>query len=314
MAQQVVVLADPGIDGAFALVLALHDPTLDILAVAATAGNVDAAQATQNVHVVIEQVDPPRWPRVGAALPASYDVDGRSLHGPNGLGGVEFPCAQLHHAHSSDKLIADLVRQHPKEVALVVLGPLTVLARAFDRDPELPSLLRRIVCVGGCWREPGNASAVAEFSFYCDPLAARQVARCGAPITLVPLDVTRKMLFAPAELLELPPPDTRPGRFLRKIIPFGIGASSNLFGIEGFHLHDVLGIVALTLPSSLSTRAMPLDVETRGELTRGMSIFDLRWGQKLTPNVDVAVSVEVDAVRDYIRGILRRTGPSTGRA
>ena len=88
---------------------------------------------------------------------------------------------QLHHKLSSDKLISDLVRQYPKEVTVVALGPLTVLARAFDRDPELPSLVQRIICMGGAWHEPGNASAVAEFHFYCDPLAARQVLRCGAP-------------------------------------------------------------------------------------------------------------------------------------
>src|SRR5690349_17447046 len=103
MGRKVVLVADPGIDGAFALALAFHDPELDVLGVAATAGNVDPAQDTKNVHIVVEQIDPPRWPRVGAALPAEYEIDGRRLHGPGGLGGVSFPCAQLHHPHSSDK-------------------------------------------------------------------------------------------------------------------------------------------------------------------------------------------------------------------
>src|SRR5262249_27441981 len=140
MARKLIIVADPGIDGAFALALALHDPDIDVLAVAATAGNVDARQATQNGHVVVEQIDPPRWPRIGAALPSEYDVERTALHGTGGLGGVSFPCAQLHHPHSSDKLISDLVRQFPKEVAIVVLGPLTTFARAIDRDPELPML------------------------------------------------------------------------------------------------------------------------------------------------------------------------------
>ena len=182
MTHKLVIIADPGIDGAFALALALQDPDLEVLGVAATAGNVDADQATQNVHILVEQLDPPRWPRFGAALPAEYETDGLQLNGPGGLGGLTFPCAELHHLHPSDKLIADLVRQYPKEVTVIALGPLTALARALDRDPDLPGLVHRIVCMGGAWHAPGNASAVAEFHFYCDPVAARQVVRCGAPL------------------------------------------------------------------------------------------------------------------------------------
>jgi inosine-uridine nucleoside N-ribohydrolase len=307
MARKVVLISDPGIDGAFAVALALHDPDVDVLGLAATAGNVSAEQATKNVHILIEQIDPPRWPRLGAALPVEYDLDGTKLHGPGGLGGVSFPCAQLHHPHSGDKVIIDQVRQYPKEVTVVCMGPLTVLARAFDRDPELPTLVQRIVCLGGAWHEPGNASAVAEFHFYCDPAAARQVLRCGTPITLLPLDTTRKLVFSPSDLLELPAADTRTCRFLRQIVPYGIGATSNLYGIEGFHLKDVLGVAAVSLPGSLTTRPMVVDVETRGELTRGMSVVDLRPGRTAPPNVEMATEVDAAAVHTYMERILRQT-------
>jgi inosine-uridine nucleoside N-ribohydrolase len=307
MTHKVILLADPGIDGAFAIALALLDPDLEVLGVAATAGNVPSEQATKNVHIIVEQLDPPRWPRLGAALPVEYDVDGTRLHGPNGLGGAEFPCAQLHHPHPSDKLISDLVRQYPKEVTVVALGPLTVLARAIDRDPELPSLVQRLICLGGTINEPGNAGPVSEFHFYCDPLAARQVLRCGAPLTLIPLDMLRKVLFSPTDLLELPAPESRACRFLRQIVPFAIGATSRLYGIEGFHLKDVLGIAAVALRGIISTRPMAVDVETRGELTRGMSVVDNRPEQRPTPNVDVAVGAEVSAVRAYIRRVLGGT-------
>ena len=124
---------------------------------------------------------------------------------------------------------------------MVVLGPLTMLACALDRDPELTNLLHRLVIMGGAWHEPGNASAVAEFHFFCDPPAARKVLHSGAPITLIPLDVSRKILFSPSDLLELPAPESPTCRFLRQIVPFGIRATSNLYGIEGFHLKDVPG-------------------------------------------------------------------------
>ncbi len=306
MARKVVLLTDPGIDGAFAITLALFDPDIDVLGLAAVAGNVGAEQATRNAQTVVEQLDPPRLPRFGTALPVEYDTDGTRLHGPGGLGGAKFPCAQLHHKLSSDKLISDLLRQYPKEVTVVALGPLTVLARAFDRDPELPLLVQRLVCLGGAWHEPGNASAVAEFHFYCDPLAARQVLRCGAPTVLVPLDVTRKLVFSPSDLLQLPNPESRACRFLREIVPFGIGATSNLYGVEGFHLKDVVGVAAVALPGALSTRPMAVDVETRGDLTRGMSVVDARpFAPK--PNVDLAVGVDVQAVREYMTRTLRNT-------
>jgi inosine-uridine nucleoside N-ribohydrolase len=306
MAHKVVLLTDPGIDGAFAITLALFDPDIDVLGLAASAGNVKAEQATRNAQTVVEQLDPPRLPRFGTALPIDYDADGTRLHGPSGLGSAKFPCAQLHHKLASDKLISDLVRQHPKEVTVVALSPLTVLARAFDRDPELPQLMQRLICLGGAWHEPGNASPVAEFHFYCDPPAARQVLRCGAPMMLVPLDVTRKLVFSPSDLLQLPNPESRASRFLREIVPFGIGATANLYGVEGFHLKDVLGVAAVALSGAISTRPMAVDVETRGELTRGMSVVDARPTAP-KPNVDLAVGVDVQAVRDYMARILRST-------
>jgi inosine-uridine nucleoside N-ribohydrolase len=307
MTQRVVLVADPGIDGAFAIALALYDADLDVLGLAASAGNVPAEQATKNVHTLVEQFDPKKWPRLGAALNVQYDTDGTRLHGPGGLGGTTFPCAPLHHEHPSDKLIIDLVRQYPKEVTVIVLGPLTVLARAFDRDPELPSLVNRLVCLGGAWHEPGNASAVAEFHFFCDPEAARKVVRSGAPLTLIPLDVTRKVLFSPSDLLELPAPESRTCQFLRQIVPYGIGATSNLYGIEGFHLKDVLGVVAVSRPAALNSRPMAVDVEVRGELTRGMTVVDARTDRKASPNVELAVGADVALVREYINSVLRQT-------
>lgn len=308
MARNVVVIADPGIDGAFAIVLALRDPELNVLAVVATAGNVPADQATNNVQIVVERTDPPRWPRLGAALPVEYEVDGRRLHGSDGLGGSAYPCARLHHPHPGDKVIIDLVRQHPKDVTVVVLGPLTVLASAFDRDPELPSLIKDLVCVGGAWRDPGNASAVGEFHFFCDPQAARQVLHCGTPILLLPLDVTRKLLFSPTELLELPCPESPACAFLRTIVPFGIGATSSIYGLEGFHLKDVLAIASLGQPGILTTRPMVVDVETRGELTRGMSVVDARRDRPGKPNAELAIDVDIEPVRAYIHQTLQRLG------
>src|SRR5262249_20774495 len=152
-------------------------------------------------------------------------------------------------------------------------------------------------------------SAAAEFHFYCDPPAARQVLRSQAPITLIPLDVTRKLVFSPTDLLELPAPESPTCQFLRQIVPFGIRATSSLYGIEGFHLKDVLGLVALALPGVLGTRARGVAAGPRGERPGGRGGADARPNRAGPPNVELAVGVDVAAVRQYMDRILRLSEP-----
>jgi inosine-uridine nucleoside N-ribohydrolase len=308
MARKSIIIADPGIDAAFAVALALADPDLDVLALVATAGNINAEQATRNVHVLVEQLDPPRWPRIGAALPINYDRQATDLHGPDGLGGLNFPCAQLHHPHPGDKLIADVIRQYPNEVTVLLLGPPTVLARALDRDAELAHLVGRLIVVGGVWHEPGDASAVAEFHFWCDPASAKQVLHCGAPLTLLPLDVTRKLVLSPGDLRMLPAEESSTGRFLRRLAPHALAPTAGLYGVEGVYLDAVLALVAVAKPAALTTRTIPADVETRGELTRGMSVFDARWATPARPNIELATAVDVTAARQYVQQVLSQCG------
>jgi inosine-uridine nucleoside N-ribohydrolase len=304
MARKVVLISDPGIDGAFALALALFDPELEVVGMLATPGNVPAGQATKNLRIVLDQLDPPRWPRLGAAPDVDYGMDGTKLHGPLGLGHADFPCASPHHLPASEKLLVELVRQFPHELTVICMGPLTVLARAFDLYPDLPAQVKGIVVVGGAHQEPGNAGPVSEFHFSCDPMAARRVLNCGGAITLIPLDMMRKVLYAPTDLLGEATELSTVYHFLRQIVPFGIAATSNLYGIEGFHLKDVLGIVAVGLPDAIHVKPMHVDVETQGELTRGMSVFDRRTWQGATPNVHVVVEVESQEVREYLRRVI----------
>jgi inosine-uridine nucleoside N-ribohydrolase len=304
MSHKVVVVCDPGIDGAFAVALALNDPELEVLGLLASAGNVDAEQATKNMRIIVDQVDPPRLPRLGEAPALEYPLHARQMHGPNGLGGAEFPCASLHHLVGSDKMLAELVRQYPKEITVICLGPLTVIARAIDLCPELPSLVERLVVVGGAYHDPGNVGPVTEFHIACDPAAARQVLRCGAPLTLIPLDQMRRALFSPSDLLNLPSDGSRACRFLRQIVPYGIAATANLYGIEGLYLSDVLGVIAVARPEAISTRRSHVDVEMQGELTRGMTVFDQRTWLQIAPNVELVHEIDTQLVRRYITQVL----------
>ena len=307
MPRKVILVADPGIDTAFAVALALADPSLDVVGLLPTAGNVPAARATSNVQILISHLDPAKWPRTASAVPAEFDRDGTALHGPDGLGGANFPATDRHQLHPADKVLCDLVREHPREVSVVCLGPATTVARAFDRDPDLPSLLDRLVLVGGAWKEPGNAGPVSEFHFHLDPDAARRCLKVGLLPTVIPLDVTRRLVLSPTELLELPNPESRTSRFLRQIVPYAIRASSHLYGIEGLHLKDVWGVAAVALPGCVTTEERAADVETRGDLTRGMLVVDARPGPH-RPTALVGVEAAVGEVRQWVNKVLERAG------
>ncbi len=308
MPQKVILIADPGIDTAYAIAAALLEPEIEVLAIIATAGNISSEQATKNVHLLINVMDPPRWPRLGSALPIEFPVDGTKLHGPTGLGSIDIEGTTPHKTTPGDKLLSELVRLHPNEITVVVLGPCTTLARAIDRDADLPYLVQRVVLVGGAWKEPGNASAVAEFHFFCDPSSARQVLHSGVRLSLIPLDVSRKLVLSPNDLLTLPGADDSISGLLRRIVPFGIRASSNLYGIEGFHLKDVLGIAAVCDPGRFTSERVYVDVELNGDLTRGMSVVDVRPSPAKKPNVELATGLDVVGVREWLHHLLGKSG------
>lgn len=306
MPQKVILVADPGIDTAFAVALAFHDPNLDVIGLLPTAGNVSAAQATANINILIDHLDPPRWPKTATALPAEYDRDGTAIHGADGLGNVNLPARTRHQQHPADKVLVELLREHPHEVAVICLGPATTVARALDRDPEVGKLMDRLVLVGGCWKEPGNAGPAAEFHFFLDPDAAQRCLAANLDPLVIPLDVTRRLVLSPTELLNLPNPESGTCQFLRKIVPFGIRASMNRYGIEGFHLKDVLGVAAVALPGCVTAEHRPAGVETRGDLTRGMLVVDCRKEPAHPPNALVGVDAAVGEIRQYIDRVLKQ--------
>lgn len=302
MARKVILDVDPGIDDAVAVCMALFDPELEVVAVTAVGGNVPPQQATRNVQAILNQLDPPRWPRVGAASAPEHGLPsaGRRLFGPDGLGGANFDVAELRDPHPSEKVICDEVRAAPEAVTIVALGPLTNIARAFVRDPQLPSLVGQLLIVGGAVSGPGNITPAAEFNVYCDPRAARTVFRSPTTKTLVPLDVTNRIILTLDVLDQLPDDTTKVGRFLRKVLPPAFRAYRQEFGLEGIRVHDVVGIAALTAPQLFTLVEMAGDVETMGELTLGATVFDRRRVPAWRHNVAVAMDINKAGVIDRI--------------
>ncbi|HJQ79092.1 MAG TPA: nucleoside hydrolase, partial [Lacipirellulaceae bacterium] len=163
MARRVILDMDPGIDDAVALCLALGDPSLDVVAVTATGGVITPDQATINVQAIVEQLDPPRWPRLGSASSEQIlRCDARHLFGPDGLCGAHFAVAQRHHRHPSVKVICDEVRAAPGEVTIIATGPLSNIAAALQQQPDLAELIGHLIILGGTLAGPGNVTAAAE--------------------------------------------------------------------------------------------------------------------------------------------------------
>ncbi|NND98733.1 MAG: nucleoside hydrolase [Pirellulaceae bacterium] len=313
MTRKIIIDCDPGIDDAIALCMALFDPRLDVLAITATAGTVDAARATTNVNAIVGQLDPPRYPRIGKAMAAEDApvVHNRHLHGPDGLGGCNFESIDRQHLPPSEKVIAEIVRKYPNAVTLVCLGPLTNLSQLCQFHPAVLPLIDKVVISGGSVTSPGNASPVAEFNMFFDPVSAQEVFASGTTKSLVPLDVTESIQFG-AELLEqLPAKYTRAGALLHRLFPFAFRAAHQQLGRELIPLYDPTALIAVLEPDLFTWSDMAGRVETAGEITRGVTVFDQRLRPEWQTNMEVAVGADEVEVRDRIIRSLRYAGQQT---
>jgi purine nucleosidase len=303
--RKVIIDVDPGIDDAVALAMALFDPRLEVVAVTAVGGNVPPAQATANVQALVSFLDPPRLPRLGAAgddvpLPERP----YSVHGCDGLGGANLPRVPLHGGHASEKLIRECVRAHPREITILALGPLTNIARVLGRDPAIAELVGGLVISGGTMHAAGSATPVADFSFYCDPAAARQVVREPLTKTLVPLETSSQVLLGFDLLDELPDETSRAGYVVQQMLAHAFRSHRQILGSEGILLQDVVALVALTNPGLFDRETVAADVETVGELTAGMLVIDRRQVRQWRPNADLLTGCDAVAVRDcMLRGL-----------
>ncbi len=314
MTRKVIIDCDMGTDDAVALCMALFDPRLDVIALTATEGCVTAEQANNNLQAIVAELDPDRYPRLGMACSVddAPPINTSYLYGHDGLGNAGFEVSRLQHLHSSEKLISDCVKANPGEVTIVCLGPPTNLARAFQRDPSLSDMIDRIIMTGGTLSGIGNITPAAEFNFYFDPQSARQILKSKTTKTLIPLDITRLVEFGFEMIDELPPENTRIGYFLRQILPFVFRSYRQQLGHESITLNDAVGALAVVEPQLFEFEMLAADVETEGELTRGVTVFDRRRPPEWRPNLEVATGIDAVAARQYILDQLMVAGNLTG--
>lgn len=316
MPQKLIIDADPGIGDALAIALALLDPEFDVVGITPTAGCTSGANASHNVHAIVGLLDPPKWPRMGwcDGPPSTSALLGgpnlQILNGRSGLGDFESPVAEPHQRHESAKLLIDLVRADPHELTLLTLGPLTNLELAQERYPELLSELKGLVILGGTMRNSGDVTATAEYNIFAAPEAARTILTSPATKTLVPLDVTSPVVLTFAQYARLAIDKYSPlGRLLEQTLPFAFRAYHEHLGVEGFPLAEVVALAAVLEPQIFERQSLTVDVETQGELTRGMTVFDRRRCSPSQPNIDVLTNVDAQSVFDFLaRSLKRATG------
>lgn len=314
MTQKLIIDADPGIGDALAVLTAMVDPSIDLLAVTAVGGTISGLQSTRNLQFLVELADPVRHPRIGQSEAPAHVAGNEcvtrhsfNFNGPNGLGSCPVAVPDLHNRRESIKLIADIVREFPGEVRILALGPLTNVAAACECDPQLCDLISDLVILGGA-TTVGDVSPVAEFNIHADPEAAHAILHSSLYRTLIPLEVSSQpmLTFEDVDVLSGLIESSDVGQVVSEMFHHAIRAQRQHLASEGFSLHAVTALAVACRAEKYTTESVSADVETTGELTRGMTVIDRRPVRSRTTNTDVVTHVDSAGIVDYFARSIRR--------
>ncbi|QJF50991.1 nucleoside hydrolase [Roseobacter ponti] len=281
-ARKIIIDTDPGQDDAVAILLALASPEeIDVLGLTCVAGNVPLDLTAKNARIICELAGRSDLPVfAGCDRPLGRDlVTAEHVHGKTGLDGPDLPdpVMPLQDRHAVDFIIDTLREQPAGTVTLCPLGPLTNIATALQRAPDIAGKIRGIVLMGGAYFEVGNITPAAEFNIYVDPQAAEIVFKCGAPIVVMPLDVTHKALVTAARNDAFRALGTPAGIAVAQMTDFFERFDKAKYGSAGAPLHDPCVTAYLIRPDLFSGRHVNVEIETTSELTMGMTVADW-WG------------------------------------
>jgi inosine-uridine nucleoside N-ribohydrolase len=272
--RKVIIDPDPGVDDAYALLLAMRSPELQIMAITPVAGNVPLTFTLPNARRLVEIAGRTDIPVAGGASePLTRKlVTAAYAHGENGLAGVDFDPPKLQAVKEpAAVLISRLVRENPGEITLIGIGPLTNIALAIRQDAEMAQMIPGIVLMGGSL-SGCNVTPAAEFNFYVDPEAARIVFDSGIPITMVGLDVTRKVELKEQHIQELRSSGDKVADAAAAIAQATMDMYRKQGGSGGPHMHDPLAVSSLILPDVMQYEDYRIEIETAGEITAGESV------------------------------------------
>jgi purine nucleosidase len=271
--KKIILDTDPGTDDAMALMLALNSPELDVRAVTVVPGNVTAAQGLDNALRMMSLANRCDVPAAAGAQHPLFQklITAEFWHGKNGLANIELPPSKCKvDPRYAPDLIIQLVHASPHEITLVPVGPLTNVALAVERDPTIVPLVKEVVLMGG-GISGGNVNAAAEANIYNDPEAAQIVFQAGWPLTMVGLDVANKTLLTKNYVDQLASTHGPINDFVHGIATYLLELSAK-FGSPGTPMYDPLAVGVAIDSSLVEAPEMHVDVETRGEFTRGETV------------------------------------------
>jgi len=277
----IIIDCDPGQDDALMLFLALNAPELDVRGVVACGGNVPLARTELNCRILVEMAgrkDVPVFagcegPMVEPLFTAEY------VHGETGIDGIDFfePTIEKQTQHGVDFIIETLRSAEDDEITLVPTGPLTNIAMALVKAPDIAAKIKQIVLMGGASFEGGNVTPSAEFNIYVDPHAADVVMRCGRPIVMFGLDVTHQVMTDDKVVADMRALDNRVAHASAGMLEFFGQYDAAKYSADGGPLHDPCTIAWLLEPEIFELKECHVAIETRSELTRGHTAVDF-WG------------------------------------
>ena len=292
---KVIIDCDPGIDDSLALLYALKHPSLEIIALTIVAGNAPVDIALDNAFKILEQTGRTDIPIYrGAEKPLERDfVSAQDTHGIDGLGESNIP--RLSHQKAQDTSAQDFLAEyfsHPRQTSIIALGPLTNIALALERNPQLGFNLKRFVSMGGSYKAHGNCSPVAEYNYWCDPHAARKVfKRLGKKIEMVGLDVTRSIVLTPNILEYIRFKNPTLGDFIGQITRFYWDFHWKYEGIIGCVINDPLAIAYFVNSQLCQGFQSWVDIATDG-ISLGQTLVDAYNFYHHTPNALVLTKVD----------------------
>lgn len=295
----IIIDTDPGQDDAVAIMLALASPDeLEVLGITAVAGNVPLDKTLKNALSIVQLSGRPDVPVfAGCDRPMVRDlVTAEHVHGATGLNGADLADPTLEPApgHAVDFIIRSCQpRPDGQKVTICILGPLTNVATALDRDPSIAENIEEIVIMGGGLFEGGNITPAAEFNIYVDPQAAALIFATGLPIVLMPLDVTHKALTTASRIQAFADMQSPPGDCVAGMLGFFQRFDVEKYGSEGGPLHDPTVIAYLLQPGLLTGRLCNVEIETQSELTMGATIID--WWHVTDRPKNCLVMGDIDA-------------------
>ena len=297
---RMIIDVDPGIDDAMAIFYAVRRPTIKLEALTTTFGNADTATTTDNALRVLELLGRPEIPvarGVARSLIHPYVRRADHVHGQNAIGDIELPEPKIRATdeHATD-LIIRMAKENPGEITLCPVGPVTNIAVALVKAPEIAKLLRKIVIMGSTIFHPGihgPQAPMVDANFANDPEAAHIMLRSGANITLVGMDVTMTTLLSTSMMDEVSREGDEAAKTLMRMTEFYVNAYETMYpGIAGCGLHDPLAVAVAEDPSLAKTERMFVDVELHGELTRGQTVADRRRTAVAHHNADVCMDMD----------------------